>query len=101
VLNKSQSGGYAMQEKVRLLKNALSLIRVTVKLDLSNSVSFVPVSEILRGIEPEDTPPPKVLLMDSEMFKVLQHFIRRAVVLVVPVGKETVSLNEIDVYAIA
>jgi hypothetical protein len=53
----------------------------------------------LRDIEPEDILPPKVLLMDSEMFKVLWHFIRRAVVLVVPAGKETVSLREVEVYA--
>jgi hypothetical protein len=87
------------QEKIRLLKDALSLVRVTVELDPSNSLSFVPVSETLRDIEPEDIQPPKVLLMDSEMFKVLWHFIRRAVVLVVPAGKETVSLREVEVYA--
>ena len=87
------------QEKVRLLKEALSLVRVTVELDPSNSLSFVPVSETLRDIEPEDIQPPKVLLMDSEMFKVLWHFIRRAVVLVVPAGKEIVSLREVEVYA--
>jgi hypothetical protein len=89
------------QEKVRLLKEALSLVRVTVELDPSNSISFVPVSETLRDIEPEEIQPPKVLLMDSEMFKVLWRFIRRAVVLVVPVGKETVSLREVEVYAIS
>ncbi len=89
------------QEKIRLLKDALSLIRVTVELDPSNSLSFVPVSETLRDIEPEDIQPPKVLLMDSEMFKVLWHFIRRAVVLVVPAGKETVSLCEAEVYALS
>jgi hypothetical protein len=38
------------QEKVRLLKNALSLVRVTVELDPSNSLSFVPVSETLRSM---------------------------------------------------
>jgi len=79
--------------------NVLSFVRVTVELDPSNSLSFVPVSETLRGIEPEDIQPPKVLLMDSVMFKVLWRFIRRAVVLVVPAGKETVSLREVEVYA--
>jgi hypothetical protein len=87
------------QEKVRLLKNALSLVRVTVELDPSNSLSFVPVSETLRDIEPEEIQPPKAILMDSEMFKVLWRFIRRAVVLVVPAGKEIVSLREVEVYA--
>jgi hypothetical protein len=87
------------QEKVRLLKDALSLVRVTVELDPSNSLSFVPVSEILRDIEPEDIQPPRAILMDSEMFKVLWRFIRRAVVLVVPAGKATVSLREVEVYA--
>jgi hypothetical protein len=87
------------QEKVRLLKDALSLVRVTVELDPSNSLSFVPVSGTLRDIEPEDIQPPKAILMDSEMFKVLWRFIRRAVVLVVPAGKETVSLCEVEVYA--
>jgi hypothetical protein len=53
----------------------------------------------LRDIEPEEIQPPKAILMDSEMFKVLWHFIRRAVVLVVPAGKETVSLREVEVYA--
>jgi hypothetical protein len=89
------------QEKVRLLKEALSLVRVTVELDPSNSLSFVPVSEILRDIEPEDIQPPKAILMDSEMFKVLWRFIRRAVVLVVPAGKAIVSLREVEVYAIS
>jgi hypothetical protein len=89
------------QEKVRLLRDVLSLVRVTVELDQSNSLSFVPVSETLRDIEPEDIQLPKVLLMDSEMFKVLWHFIRRAVVLVVPAGKETVSLREVEVYALS
>ena len=89
------------QEKVRLLKDSLSLVRVTVELDLSNSISFVPVSETLRDIEPKDIQPPKVLLMNSEMFKVLWHFIRRAVVLVIPAGKETVSLREVEVYALS
>jgi hypothetical protein len=87
------------QEKVRLLKDALSLVRVTVELDPSNSLSFVPVSETLRDIEPEEIQPPKAILMDSEMFKVLWRFIRRAVVLVVPAGKEIVSLREVEVYA--
>ena len=87
------------QEKIRLLKNALSLIRVTIELDPSNSLSFVPVSETLRDIEPEDIQPPKAILMDSEMFKVLWRFIRRAVVLVVPAGKAIVSLREVEVYA--
>jgi hypothetical protein len=87
------------QEKVRLLKEALSLVRVTVELDPSNSLSFVPVSETLRDIEPEEIQPPKAILMDSEMFKVLWRFIRRAVVLVVPAGKEIVSLREVEVYA--
>jgi hypothetical protein len=89
------------QEKIRLLKEALSLVRVTVELDPSNSLSFVPVSETLRDIEPEDIQPPRAILMDSEMFKVLWHFIRRAVVLVVPAGKETVSLCEAEVYALS
>jgi hypothetical protein len=89
------------QEKVRLLKDALSLIRVTVELDPSNSLSFVPVSETLRNIEPEDIQLPRAILMDSEMFKVLWHFIRRAVVLVVPEGKETVSLCEAKVYTLS
>jgi len=87
------------QEKVRLLKDALSLVRVTIELDPSNSLSFVPVSETLRDIEPEEIQPPKAILMDSEMFKVLWRFIRRAVVLVVPAGKEIVSLREVEVYA--
>ena len=87
------------QEKVRLLKNALSLVRVTIELDPSNSLSFVPVSETLRDIEPEEIQPPRAILMDSEMFKVLWRFIRRAVVLVVPAGKEIVSLREVEVYA--
>ncbi|MFZ8852566.1 MAG: hypothetical protein ACO2PL_10715, partial [Armatimonadota bacterium] len=64
-----------------------------------NSPSFVPVSETLRDIEPEEIQPPKAILMDSEMFKVLWRFIRRAVVLVVPAGKEIVSLREVEVYA--
>ena len=87
------------QEKVRLLKEALSLVRVTIELDPSNSLSFVPVSETLRDIEPEEIQPPRAILMDSEMFKVLWRFIRRAVVLVVPAGKEIVSLREVEVYA--
>jgi hypothetical protein len=87
------------QEKIRLLREALSLVRVTIEVDPLKSLSFVPVSETLRGIEPEDIPPPKAILMDSEMFKVLWRFIRRAVVLVVPAGKETVSLREVEVYA--
>ncbi len=89
-----------MQEKVRLVKEALSLVRVTIELEPSKSISFLPVSETLRGVEPEDIQPPKVLLMDSEMFKVLQHFIRQAAVLVVPAGKETVSLSEVEVYGL-
>jgi hypothetical protein len=87
------------QEKIRLLKNALSLVRVTVELDPSNSLSFVPVSETLRDIEPEEIQPPKAILMDSEMFKVLWRFIRRAVVLIVPAGKAIVSLREVEIYA--
>jgi hypothetical protein len=87
------------QEKIRLLKNALSLVRVTVELDPSNSISFVPVSETLRDIEPEEIQPPKAILMDSEMFKVLWRFIRRAVVLIVPAGKAIVSLREVEIYA--
>jgi hypothetical protein len=87
------------QEKIRLLKNALSLVRVTVELDPSNSLSFVPVSETLRDIEPEEIQPPKAILMDSEMFKVLWRFIRRAVVLIVPAGKAIVSFREVEIYA--
>jgi hypothetical protein len=88
------------EQKVRLLREAVSLIRVRVEIEPLKFIQFLPVSETLRDIEPEDIQPPKALLMDSEMFKVLWHFIRGAAVLVVPAGKETVSLREVEVYGL-
>jgi len=86
-------------EKVKLLYNALSLIRVKIEIEPLKHVQLFPVSESLRGIEPESVPP-KAILMDSEMFKVLRHFIGGVVVLVVPAGKEEVSLSEVEVHSL-
>jgi hypothetical protein len=87
-----------MEQKVKLLKEALSLIRVKIEIEPLKYIELIPLSEALRGVEPEDIPPPKVILMDNEMFKILWHFMRKVVVLVVPAGKEVVSLDEVEVY---
>jgi hypothetical protein len=88
------------EEKIKLLKEALSFVFVRVEIEPLKYLHFVPVSETLRGIEPEEIKPPKAILMDSEMFKVLRHFIREVVVLVVPAGKGEVSLNEVEVHSL-
>jgi hypothetical protein len=86
----------AVTEKKRLLETAMSLIRVRVNLPDTKALVFLPVSETLRNAAPSIQP--TAILMDSGMFSVLKNFLKGTTVLVVPSGKETVSIDEVEVY---
>jgi hypothetical protein len=80
-----------MKEKKELLKNAVSLVRVKIEIEPLKSLSFLPVSQT-GGADSS------VILMDSAMFEVLRNYLRGLTVLVVPVRKEIVPLEEVEVY---
>jgi len=91
-----------MEQKKRLLYKAVSLIRTRVELSPLKYIEFLPISETseLLGRRVATDEPQGVLLMDSAMFASLKNFVKGATVLVVPTGKETVSLDEIEIYEI-
>jgi hypothetical protein len=81
-----------MEQKKKLLYKAISLIRARIELEPLKYLEFLPSSNF-------DFDPQAVLLMDKAMFGVLKNFLISGVtVLVVPTGKETVSLEEVEIH---
>jgi hypothetical protein len=80
-------------QKRKLLYKAVSLIRARVEIEPLKYLEFLPA--VTSGFDSQDY---SVLLMDKAMFEILKNLLSGVTVLVVPTGKETVSVDEIEIH---